>query len=1147
MKKLLFILSIALFPILSSAQRQRINFDENWKFHLGHAANPEKDFNFTLVNIFMKTGKADGTAINPKFDDKAWRTLDLPHDWVVELPFEYADNFDVMAHGYKPVGGLYPQNSIGWYRKHFMLNKADSGKRFSIDFDGIFRDARIWINGYYLGRNESGYSGISFDITDFINFDKENVLVVRADASQYEGWFYEGAGIYRHVWLNKTENTHIAENGVFAYSTVKGETATITIKTTIINSSDNTDNYSFKTYITDRDGKKMAEAKPLPRFLGAHQTTTLTQELVVTNPRLWSLDDPYLYRIVTVLDLDNNKTDIVTHRFGIRTIEFKTNGLFVNGTLYKIQGVCCHQDHAGVGAALPDYLQYYRIRLLKNMGVNSLRTSHNPPTPELLDACDSLGMLVMDETRSLNSAPEFMNQFEKLILRDRNHPSVFIWSIGNEEGWIHVNGIGKRIALSMLAKQKELDPTRTATYAADNGAWYPGVNEVIPVRGFNYRHLSVAEYHKAHPDQPLMGSEMGSTVTTRGIYVKDTVRGYVPDQDITFPWWASTAEGWWPLAANNDYWLGGYVWTGFDYRGEPTPFQWPNINSHFGIMDMCGFPKNIYYYYQSWWTDKDVLHISPHWNFREKGPGWNKPVGDSIDVWVNTNADNVELFLNGKSKGKRDMPRNSHLKWTINYEPGTLEAVAYKKGKKLYDKVQTTGQPSEVVVTPYKTTMWADGKDATVVNITVFDREGREVPDADNLIQFEIEGPGKIIGVGNGDPSSHEPDKCMDGAWQRRLFNGKCQVIIQAMKNTGMIKFNAKAVGLWAGGTDIQTIAPDQPVTINSEGRKSEDGRPKKVLSSDIGHPTSDRMIGADISFLPELEGRGMKFSDNGVEKDAIQILKDHGFNYVRLRIFNEPARDSGYSPKEGFCDLEHTKAMAKRVKAAGMKLLLDFHYSDYWADPGKQYKPAAWRNLSFEELKKALFDYTKKVIQELKDQGTSPDMVQVGNEINHGMVWPEGNVSNVDSMSQLIAAGIAGVKAVDPTIIIMLHVALGGQNDETVFFMDQMMKRKIHFDVIGLSYYPKWHGTLDDLRDNMNDLLRRYDKDIIVVEYSAKKEEVNKLAFELPGGRGKGTCIWEPLSTWESIFDRDGKANDFIKMYDEISKQYINGRKNEN
>ena len=304
-----------------------------------------------------------------------------------------------------------------------------------------------------------------------------------------------------------------------------------------------------------------------------------------------------------------------SHRFGVRSFRFDaTQGFFLNGKHVKLQGTNNHQDHAGVGSAFPDYLQYYRMRLLKNMGVNAYRTSHNPPTPALLDACDSLGMLVMDETRLLNSSPEYINQFERMVLRDRNHASIFLWSIGNEEGWIQTIGTGKRIAQTLMAKQKELDPTRTSTYAADVPNVFRGVNEVIPIRGFNYRQFAVADYHRDHPNQPILGTEMGSTVTTRGIYIKDSIRGYVPDQDITAPWWASKAEDWWKLAAENAYWMGGFVWTGFDYRGEPTPYRWPNINSHFGIMDMCGFPKNIYYYYQSWWTDKDVLHISPHWN-----------------------------------------------------------------------------------------------------------------------------------------------------------------------------------------------------------------------------------------------------------------------------------------------------------------------------------------------------------------------------------------------------------------------------------------------------------------------------------------------------------------------------------------------------
>jgi len=1130
---LLFLTSAFLFSFISSAQRtepvrKKIDFDEGWKFHFGHAADPARDFNYGLTTIFSKTGNAPGTAIDPRFNDADWRSLDLPHDWAVELPFADVKNDDLMSHGYKAVGGLFPETSIGWYRKHFAVARSDSGHRFQVQFDGVFRNGSFWLNGFYLGNNLSGYIGKSFDITDYINYDRENVLVVRVDASQYEGWFYEGAGIYRHVWLNEYDNVHVSSDGLFVYSTVKQTSASVHIEINVQNENFTQQNsIRVASYIKDRNGKVLGISVNAGLSLEPNKSIRINQSITVDHPVLWSTDNPYLYRVVSLIQKNGKTIDSVQSRFGIRTINVSIKGLFVNGKYVKVRGMCCHQDHAGVGSALPDYLQYYRIRLLKDMGVNSYRTSHNPPTPELLDACDSLGMLVLDENRLLNSSPEYIDQFERLVKRDRSRACVFMWSIANEEFGAQATSYGKRIAQTLVAKQKELDPTRTSTYASDLANVFKGVNEVIPVRGFNYRHFAAADYHRDHPNQPVMGTEMGSTVTTRGIYEKDSVRAYVPDQDITFPWWASTAETWWKLCAPNDWWMGGYVWTGFDYRGEPTPYQWPNINSHFGIMDMCGFPKNIYYYYQSWWSDKDVLHISPHWNWSARTPSEKGKEGKPIDVWVNTNADNVELFLNGKSLGKKDMPRNSHLQWVVNYEPGTLEAVAYKKGKRITTKVETTGQASEVVVTPYKTTMLADGKDAAVINITAVDKQGREVPDANNLVTFSLNGDAKIIGLGNGDPSSHEPDKIFDGNWQRHLFNGKCQVIIQAGKTPGAIRFEAKSEGLYTGSTDIFTISPSTSQLVKN---KNDQASKKKV----------GKVLGADISFLPQLEDRGMKFNDKGIQKDAIQILKGHGFNYIRLRIFNEPAADSGYSPKKGFCDLEHTKQMAKRIKAAGLKFLLDFHYSDTWADPGKQFKPSAWKGLSFPVLKDSMYAFTKKVIVELKAQGTMPDMVQIGNEINHGMIWPDGHVSHLDSLAQLIKAGTDAVLQVDPSIIMLLHIALGGQNDESVFFLNNMLSRGVYFDVIGESYYPKWHGTLDDLRNNLTDLATRYSKDIIVVEYSQLKKEVNDIAFDLPNDRGKGTMIWEPLNTWEKIFDEKGNSNELMLTYDEISKKFL-------
>ncbi|MBD1366089.1 DUF4982 domain-containing protein [Mucilaginibacter sp. ZT4R22] len=766
--------------------RKRESFNDGWKFQLGNAADVAKDANYGLAVIFSKSGKAENTAIAPKFNDSAWRSVQLPHDWAVELPFVNKDNENLKDHGYRPVGGLFPQNSIGWYRKKFSVAAADSGRRFSITFDGIFRDAKVWVNGFYLGGNESGYVGFTRDITDYVSFKNPNVIVVRADATQAEGWFYEGAGIYRNVWLNSYDNLSIADD-VFVHSVVNGSTANVTIEATVQNEALKPTTGSFYAEITDRNGKLIGKTQPQPFTIAQLGSQFLKQQLTLSNVNLWSIEQPYLYHIKSIVTVGGRQVDSREIRFGVRTVEIKADGVFLNGKFIKIKGTNNHQDHAGLGAALPDYLQYYRIGLLKQMGSNAYRTSHHAPTPELLDACDSLGMLVLDEQRLLNSSPEYMDQFERLLKRDRNHPSVFLWSIGNEEGYAQTNSFGKRIAQTLLAKQVRLDPTRTSTYAADLANVYTGVNEVIPVRGFNYRQFAVAEYHKDHPNQPILGTEMGSTLTTRGVYVKDTITGYLPDEDITAPWWASKAEEWWPLAANNTYWLGGFVWTGFDYRGEPTPFKWPNVNSHFGLMDVCGFPKNLYYYYQSWWKDEDVLHVSPHWN-------WKGKEGQKVNVWVNSNADDVELFLNGKSLGKKTMPRNSHLEWDVAYQPGTLKVVGRRNGKKIVSEVKTTGEPYKIKLSPSKNTLLADGRDAVVMNVSVLDKNGLEVPDAANLIEFSCEGA-SIIGVGNGDPSSHEADK-MDGQWKRNLFSGYCQVIIRAGSTPQKASIKAGSKGL---------------------------------------------------------------------------------------------------------------------------------------------------------------------------------------------------------------------------------------------------------------------------------------------------------------------------------------------------------------
>lgn len=450
----------------------------------------------------------------------------------------------------------------------------------------------------------------------------------------------------------------------------------------------------------------------------------------------------------------------------------------------------------------------------------------------------------------------------------------------------------------------------------------------------------------------------------------------------------------------------------------------------------------------------------------------------------------------------------------------SLATAANAQGRRMR-KMPPAGQPMEIQLTPYKTTMFGNGKDTALISVKIIDRDGHEVANAQKLITFKINGDAKILKITNTAPFNTPTDSTYTAN-----ITGDCWLTLQAGPSRGIIKLEAKTDTLYTGSTEIHTVQPGMPHKVTEMAYKP--------------HVVKDKILGADISFLPELESRGMKFSDNGTPGDAISIMKAHGFNYIRLRLFVNPANPKGYSPGKGFCDLEHTLAMAKRIKAAGMKFLLDFHYSDYWADPQQQYKPAAWVGEDFAGVKKSLYDFTVKAMTELKNQGTTPDMVQVGNEINHGMVWPDGRINNLDSLAQLIYSGVQGVRAVSPSTIIMLHIALGGQNAEARFFVDNMLARNVPFDVIGLSYYPKWHGTPEDLKNNMADLSSRYKQQVMVAEYSQLKKEVNDIAFTAPGKKAIGSFIWEPLSTWEGIFDRDGKSNAYMNVYPEIAKEYI-------
>jgi beta-galactosidase len=785
---------------ITVSPRERLLLDFNWRFALGHASDPAKDFGFGAMRreaTFAKSG-AFPAVTRANFDDTAWQKIDLPHDWAVELPFVNAPLLP--DHGGKPLGREYPETSIGWYRRVFDLPATDAGKRISVEFDGVFRHAMVMFNGHYIGEEFSGYAPFRFDLTDFANYGDKNVLTIRVDATLGEGWFYEGAGIYRHVWLAKTDPLHIAPDGNYVRSEVHGDSATIFFQTEVQNESDTPKSCDVGWVVANVDANKellilgddVATAKSKEVLIPAWGSYTFESQAVLKNPRFWSLEDPRLY--IAIVELASEQvTDAYGTLLGIRTVRFDPNkGFFLNDKPVKIKGTCNHQDHAGVGAALPDRLQAYRIERLKEMGSNACRTSHNPPTPEFLDACDRLGMLVMCETRMMSSNPEGLSQVERMIRKYRNHPSIFIWSLGNEE---REQGTprGARIMASMKRLAKRLDPSRPVTMAM-NGNWGKGVSDVVDVQGCNYYEQNIDAFHAQFPQQPMIGTETASHYMTRGIYVTDKERGYVSAYDVNAPSYAKTAEAWWKFYDARPFLAGGFAWTGFDYRGEPSPYSWPCISSHFGAIDTCGFPKDTYFYYQAWWSGKPVLHLFPHWD-------WPGREGQEIDVWCHSNLDSVELFLNGASLGAKKIDRNSHIEWKVKYAPGTIEARGTKGGRVvLTEKRETIGSPAALNLRPDRAKITANGEDVSVVVVEVIDAKGRVVPVASNEVSFKVSGPGRIIGVGNGDPSCHESDK----GEKRSAFNGLCMALVQSLKEPGEIRVETSSAGLAAAFAVIQ-------------------------------------------------------------------------------------------------------------------------------------------------------------------------------------------------------------------------------------------------------------------------------------------------------------------------------------------------------
>ncbi|OIV43573.1 glycoside hydrolase family 2 TIM barrel-domain containing protein [Flavobacterium johnsoniae] len=810
----LFFVSLLFFTACKTTTNEKfsnrkVSFNEDWSFHL----------NDSIID-------KDTIGTSTK-----WRTLNVPHDWSIERNFD-----EKSPAGY---GGGALNGGLGWYKKTFKVAAADSTKITSITFDGVYKDSEVWVNGHYLGKRPNGYIGFQYEISKYLNYgEKNNEIIVKVDNSkQPNSRWYSGSGIFRNVWIETTDKLHVAQWGTYVTTPkVTADTASVNIETTIQNQYPTSKKATLTTTIFYGIGNDLRRIKSTSQniTIGANANQKSKQKIQVPNPVLWSVEKPELYTAFTEISLDDKIIDQYKTNFGIRDFKFDLNkGFILNGKQVKIKGVCLHHDLGPLGSAINTRAIERQLEIMKEMGVNGIRTSHNPPAPELLDLCDKMGFIVMDEAfdmwKQTKTKYDYGNDWDKWhkkdlvdqLLRDRNHPSIFVWSIGNEipEQW---NEKGVEIAKELAAITRQYDKTRPLTAAMN-----PPVNMnidavtlqfekkdvsinplagsgVLDLIGYNYAHQTYEHHLKNFPNTPFIATETTSGLQTRGYYdaFSDTIKKWPVRWDLKFTEgnpgntvsaydqvqtpWGSTHEATWKVIKKHDFLSGMYIWTGFDYIGEPTPYEWPSISSYFGIVDLAGFPKDVYYMYQSEWTDKTVLHIFPHWNWK---------AGQTVDVWAYYNkADEVELFVNGKSVGKRSKKGDDlHVMWRIPFEAGTLKAVSRKDGKGVLEKeIKTAGNPSQLKLTADRSTIKADKNDLSFITVDILDDKGTLAPNANKEINFSLKGNGKIVGVCSGDPVSHEPYK----GNKHTALAGKCLVIVQSGDKSGRLELTAKANGL---------------------------------------------------------------------------------------------------------------------------------------------------------------------------------------------------------------------------------------------------------------------------------------------------------------------------------------------------------------
>lgn len=838
MRKLIFIASLIALALFTgcrsddaAAGDSRQGFNDGWKF--------------ALVD--------NDSVADPDFDDSGWRKLNLPHDWAIEGDFNESNPSGTG-------GGALP-GGIGWYRKTFTLPESDKGKQVYIDFDGAYMNASVYINGHYLGTRPYGYASFSYDLTPYLNYGGENLIAVKVDnAEQPNSRWYSGCGIYRNVWLRVLNPVHVEKWGQAVVPTVDGDTGTLDITTEIVNHSGNATRVKVSSSLFAPDGKKVAQSteERVEVNASADSVTEVKSVITLKNPMLWDVDSPNCYTLVTYIkDAESGKLlDTFRTVTGFRTFVFDAEkGFSLNGKPMKINGVCLHHDAGALGAVVNRRAIERQLEIMKEMGVNAIRCSHNPPAPELLQLCDSMGLLVMDETfdmwRKKKTAHDYARYFDEwherdltdLIKRDRNHPSIFMWSIGNEvlEQWSDAKADTLSLeqanlilnfghSKEMLAAEGETSVNSLLTRKlADMARRYDssrpvtaGCNEPNPgnhlfrsgaldVIGYNYHDDWFKDVPRNFPGKPFIITESASALMTRGYYLMPSdsmrlwpVRWDIPFYDESFSCssydnchapWGNNHEGTLRHVQDNDFIMGQFIWTGFDYIGEPTPYGWPARSSYFGIVDLAGFPKDIYYMYQSQWRpDKTVLHLFPHWNWED---------GQEIDLWAYyNNADEVELFVNGESQGtRRPEPGKYHSSWRVTFHPGTVSIVSRKDGKEVARReIKTASEPAQIRLTPDRNVITADGKDLCYIAAEILDKDGNPCPLADNEITFSVSGAGLNAGVDNGSPISLERFK----ADRRKAFNGKALLIVQNNGDPGTVTIGASSPGLDPAGATIK-------------------------------------------------------------------------------------------------------------------------------------------------------------------------------------------------------------------------------------------------------------------------------------------------------------------------------------------------------